>query len=324
MKTKILITAGGTGSAWQIAETIKKYYPDCFELFITDTNDKCMVASASLADHFYTVPPVKSRGYASYMYKLLEKNGIDLIIPLIPWEQKFFAPDNKKFAALGITSTAPLIRTEELLNDKNSLYRFCTSYKIPTVSIIDIKDVSKGKTYFVKSSCGFGSMGAGRISGADILKMDRKEAGALVIQEDCTGKGGRKGAPEEVTAECFYDGKTLHVAVRERMEAKSGVCTKARFRTEPEIEETIKRVCELVEMPKVFNIQFIRKGKKWLVMDVNLRLAAGTGLSAAAGFDVVRALLASLAGKKINEKWLHIDPTVETVLRVYREVTIKK
>ena len=84
------------------------------------------------------------------------------------------------------------------------------------------------------------------------------------------------------------------------------------------------RFTELLPFPPIFNIQFVRKGNKWLVMDVNLRLAAGTGLSAAAGFDVVRALLASLAGKKINEKWLHIDPTAETVLRVYREVTIKK
>ncbi|MCR5209299.1 MAG: ATP-grasp domain-containing protein [Lachnospiraceae bacterium] len=324
MKKKILITAGGTGSAWQIAETIKKYYSDSFELFITDTNEKWLVASAALADHFFTVPPVKSRGYAAYMYDLIEKNGIDIIIPLIPWEQRFFAPDNKHFAALGIVSTAPLTVTEELLNDKNSLYGFCVSNKIPTVRIVDIKDVSRDKTYFIKSSCGFGSMGAGRVSGSDILKMDKKEIASIVIQEDCTGKGTRKGAVEEVTAECFYDGRKCHVAVRERLEAKSGVCTKAGFRNEPEIEETINKICEMVEMPKVFNIQFIRKGKKWLVMDVNLRLAAGTGLSAAAGFDVVRALLADLSGKKVNPKWLKIDPSVETVLRVYREVTIKK
>ena len=83
------------------------------------------------------------------------------------------------------------------------------------------------------------------------------------------------------------------------------------------------RFTELLPFPPIFNIQFVRKGNKWLVMDVNLRLAAGTGLSAAAGFDAVRAMLANILGDQVDPDWLTLDPEVKTVLRVYQEIVIK-
>lgn len=323
MKTKVLVTAGGTGSAWQIAETLRKYYDDRIELFITDTNPSELVASATLADRFITVPPVKSEGYASYMYNLLKVNNIDAVIPIIPWEQAYFAEDLKQFHELGIKSTAPLVRTSRTLNHKIRLYEYCKACSIPTIPVIQMDEVEDDVTYFIKEKNGFGSMGARRIKGSDIKRIDSALLDRIVVQEDCTGKGSRADALEEVTAECFYDGIDCSIAIRERLEAKSGVCTKARFLKIPEVEKVIKRFTELLPFPPVFNIQFVHRGDEWLVMDVNLRLAAGTGLSAAAGFDTVRALLAWILGDQIDPSWLTVDESVKTVLRVYKEVTVR-
>ena len=322
-KFKVLLTAGGTGSAWQIAKTIDRYYRDRIELYLCDTNEMEMVASSVYSDHFYTVPPVKSKGYAEYMYSLIRENGIDIVIPLIPWEQGYFAEDYKRFHELGIRSTAPLVRTARTLNHKKRLHDFCVECGIPTIRVFETDEIKENDTYFVKKLDGFGSMGAKRIKGADLLAADRKVLDKLVIQEDCTGKGSRKDEPEEVTAECFYDGVECQTVIRERLETKSGVCTKARFRHDEEIDRMVKTFTELLPFPPIFNIQFVRKGNKWLVMDVNLRLAAGTGLSAAAGFDAVRAMLANILGEQVDPEWLKLDTEVKTVLRVYQEVVIK-
>ncbi|MCR4937080.1 MAG: ATP-grasp domain-containing protein [Lachnospiraceae bacterium] len=323
MKKKLLITAGGTGSAWQIAEKVRLFYDDRIELYITDTNPEELVASSTLADHFIMVPPVKSKGYADQMYRILKSNCINAIIPLIPWEQSYFAMDLKQFASMGIKSAAPLVRTARTLNQKIKLHDYCNSCDIPTIPIIAPEDVKDNKTYFIKDKSGFGSMGARRIKGADIKRLDRKYFDKYVIQQDCTGLGSRAGVLEEVTAECFYDGFECHTIVRERLEAKSGVCTKARFRKEPQIEAVVNRFTELLPFPPVFNIQFVKRGDEWLVMDVNLRLAAGTGLSAAAGFDVVRALLAWILDDMVDPGWLEYDESVKTVLRVYKEITVR-
>ena len=184
-------------------------------------------------------------------------------------------------------------------------------------------EVEDDVTYFIKEKNGFGSMGARRIKGSDIKRIDSSLLDRIVVQEDCTGKGSRADKLEEVTAECFYDGIDCSIAIRERLEAKSGVCTKARFLKIPEVEKVIKRFTELLPFPPVFNIQFVHRDDEWLVMDVNLRLAAGTGLSAAAGFDTVRALLAWILGEQIDPSWLTVDESVKTVLRVYKEVTVR-
>ncbi|MBP3297296.1 MAG: hypothetical protein J6M27_12015 [Lachnospiraceae bacterium] len=327
-KKKILITAGGTGSGWRISKTVKQYFPEDAELIITDTNPRELVAAATIADAFFQVQPVNAPCYAENMYSLLQQEKIDAIIPLIPWEQALFAQDREEFAALGVTSASPLMRTEELLNDKQNLFDFCRKNHIPTVPLYrpgkDGFAIDDDAEYVLKKRDGFGAMGLRHILGAELkARIEQIDWNEMVLQPDLRGRGDLPGQIEEVTVEGYCDGKTVSTFVRQRLEAKSGVCTKAAFPKLPELQERVEYFTKLCEFPPAFNIQFAKCDGEWLVMDVNLRIAAGGGLSEAAGFQLSRALIAHLLGYEVPKSWLTPDPTVKHVLRVYQEVVVR-
>lgn len=318
---KLWVTAGGTGSAWHICQIVKQYYAEEIELFVSDINEPELVAASTLADHFFVVPPVRADGYAEYMYKLLMDNKIDVIIPLIPWEQPMFAPDNEDFVKFGIQSLAPMQKTNDLLNNKISLAEFCNQNGLPTIRIYSKDEWRKGileadKKYFVKIKDGFGAMGTRIALGSEIKEEDFDKA---VVQEYCGDENGIK----EITVEVFYHLGKVHTIARRRLEAKSGVCTKAEIMKVPEVNAVIDKMTGLLEFPKVFNVQFIYHEKQWKMMDVNLRLAAGTGLSNAAGFQMIRSLLAALLRKDVPDEWLVAEDGIKSILRVYQEVVIR-
>lgn len=318
---RLWITAGGTGSAWHIASIAKKYYADKITLYISDINEKRLVAASTLADFFFRVPPVKEPGYAEYMYGLLKEHQIDVLIPLIPWEQKFFAPDLPEFAKLGIKSLAPVRETDSRLNDKKNLYRFCLDHEFPVIRQFEKEELEAEQIYFCKPAEGFGAMDARKMSGKEILEYCKSgtfDWEQTVVQEYC----GENGIVQEVTVEAFWDGKRPRTICRKRLESKGGVCTKAEVMKLPEADVVIKKMTEILELPMVFNIQFVHHHDCWKVMDVNLRLAAGTGLSNAAGFQMIRALLAVLLGETVEEEWFRIDEKIRTILRVYQEIVI--
>ncbi|MDE6687947.1 MAG: ATP-grasp domain-containing protein [Lachnospiraceae bacterium] len=318
---RLWVTAGGTGSAWHIASIVKQYYADKITLYISDINDAELVASSTLADFFFKVPPVKETGYAEYMYDLLRENQIDVIIPLIPWEQRFFAPDLSVFASLGVKSIAPVSVTDNTLNHKKNLYRFCILHELPIIRQYEKEELEAERIYFCKPTEGFGAMDACTMSGKQIL--ERCESGAfdwerMIVQEYCE----EDGIVQEVTVEAFWDQKKLRTICRRRLESKSGVCTKAAVMKLPEADNVMQKIAGLLELPMVFNIQFVHHEDCWKIMDVNLRLAAGTGLSNAAGFQLIRALLANLLGLPVEEGWFQTDESIKTILRVYQEIVI--
>lgn len=313
---KVWITAGGTGSAWHICSVIKKYYKDEVELFVGDINDEQLVASSTLADHFFKVPLVKDEAYPEFMYDKLSSNGIDVIIPLIPWEQDFFSMDNPRFASLGIKSLAAPIATNQIFNDKIKLHDYCSDKGIPTIKIFNKDEINPADTYFIKALSGFGAAGAAMRKGEELTE---KELDSCVIQEYCVEPQGLN----EITVEVFNDDGKLFLCGRRRLENKCGVCTKAEFVETTDVRPYIEQMVGDYEFPLVFNVQFVHHDGVWKVMDVNLRLAAGTGLSNAVGFQLIRALFNKLLGKEFDETLLSVDSTVKTVIRVYEEVVIR-
>lgn len=313
---KLWVTAGGTGSAWHICNIVKKFYKDEIELFIGDINEARHVAASTLADHFYKVPMAKDPAYPGFMYKLLKDNNIDVIIPLVPWEQDFFSPDNKEFLKLGIKSLAAPLLANQIFNDKIKLHEYCLSKNLPTIKQFSKEDIDADTTYFIKALRGFGAAGAAVKKGKELTDDHFRDC---IIQEYCLDDGYLN----EITVEVFNDDGILHFCGRRRLENKGGVCTKAEFVDTAAVRPYIKQLVEDYDFPPVFNVQFVKHEGVWKIMDVNLRLAAGTGLSNAVGFQLIRALLNKLLGKAYDESLLQVDDSVKTVIRVYEEVVIR-
>lgn len=312
---KLLITAGGTATAWHICNIIKEFYKEEIQIYICDINNRELVPAALLCDRYFKVPLAKEPNYYTYMYHLLVEEKIDIIMPLLPYELELFSSDNKELKAAGIITTAPSLLTINQLNDKENMFNFCQKYDIPTIDLVSFHQLDADKKYLMKPKIGFGSLDI-RVCFGKEIKEEYYEH--YIVQELCD----TDGKVREVTAEIFNRNNGLKIMCRERIEIKSGVCTKMKVIRDDSMNDIIEKMVHAIECPTAFNVQFILDENAWKLMDVNLRLGAGTPLSTSAGFQLTRALLAVLLHYEIEEEWFNIDEQIKTVLRVYSEVKV--
>lgn len=310
---RILITAGGTATAWHITQTANKYFKEDIEIHVCDTNKAELVPTVTIAKKVHTVPPVVNKEYSGAISDIVKRESIDCIIPLIPQEAYLFAPDSDFVKEHGLTSSAAELQTTELLADKENMYNTLNNLSIPTPRIYPVDAIDPETEYLIKPRLGFGSIGIDVVKGKDIYKSDD-----IVIEEYCHADDY-----DEVTVEVFNCKQKLHIFSRRRIATKAGVCVKMEPVDNTVFYPNIKKLVDNVECPAAFNVQFLRDNGIWKLFDCNLRLGAGTALSSAAGFQLTRALLAELIGRSIDDEWFRVDPDIQTVLRVYQEVVVK-
>lgn len=314
---KLLITAGGTATAWHMANVIQNYFSDSIELHICDINPVDLVPSATLANRYHRVPPIKTLSYKKTMLELLKEEEIQVIIPLIDQDLEIFSCDDKELSEIGVSSTGPLRETFRLLSNKRKLCDTLLKLGIPTIPVVHFADVEADKKYILKPTVGCGSRGVRCVSGNLLLEEGETDD---VIQEFCELDAGEK----EVTAEIFNPCQgTTEVFCRQRIETKAGVCTKMRPVRITEIEEAVRTLVQKIECPRAFCAQFLPYRGQWCLIDCNLRIGAGTALSTAVGFQLVRAFIATIIGEQVPESWLKIDKKVRSVVRVYDEVVMR-
>lgn len=314
---KILVTAGGTATAWHICSVAQKYYKDEISIIVTDINDPDSVPSVVLAEKVIQVPYSDDLNYVDVIDNVIKEEQIDCIIPLIPQEAFLFHPESNVIISNNIFTTIPPIKTVEILADKKKLYSFLLEEKIPTPRIYEVEDVDDEKTYIVKPRLGFGSIGVDVLKGSE-LRNGCKDFDSFVIQEYC-----RSDDYDEVTVEVFNSIDRIQMFARRREEVKSGVCTKMQPVSIEPFKKYVDDIVKSIECPIALNVQFLRDRDEWKLFDFNLRLPAGTALSTAIGFQLTRALLAEIIGKPVKDEYFKVDKSVKHVLRTYQEIAVR-
>ena len=313
---RILVTAGGTATAWHICEEVSKYFQDKIEIHVCDINDPELVPASVLAYKTHKVPYSNSEDYLPTIKKIVEEEKIDIIIPLLPMEAFILGPDSDFIKELGIVTTAPKEETTAALVDKKGMFETLSRLDVKTPMNYDLNSVDNNKKYMIKPRLGFGSLGIKILEGKDIdsdLNLDE-----FVIQEYCPHDD-----EDEVTVEIYnYNGR-LEIFSRRRVMTKSGVCVKMVPIDNEIFYSSVKKVVDNVDCPIAFNMQFLYDKGEWKLFDCNLRLGAGTGLSTAIGFKLTKALLATLSDIPVDESYFNVDKEAKSVVRVYKEVVIK-
>ena len=310
---RILVTAGGTATAWHIAQIINHYYSEAVEIQLCDTNEPYLVPAVVCAKKVHRVPTVKQNNYMEIIGTIVDEEKIDCIIPLIPQEAYLFAADGEFAKSHKVISAAPTMKTVDLLADKMNMFSTLRALEIPTPMVYGMADIDKEKLYLLKPRLGFGSAGVELLTGAEIKREKER-----IIQEYC-----HDDDYDEITVE-VYNGKAgLHIFARRRIETKAGVCVKMEQVDDKPFFPYIEKLVNHVACPIAFNVQFLWHKKQWKLFDCNLRLGAGTALSSAIGFQLTRALIAELSGEVIDKQWFNVDKDVKSVLRVYQEIIVK-
>jgi carbamoylphosphate synthase large subunit len=310
MVKKILILAGGTATAWHLCKIIKNNFEKDFTLYIGDINNKNIIPASTLSDEYYQLPPITDSSYYSYMIELLKETKIDILIPLIDFDLALFPCDNPDLLKINVLSTAPKEQVMTICLNKSNLSKKLKTIGIETPQFYSQAKIELQKEYFVKPNIGFGSKNATILKGKDIIFSDE-----IIVQEILH--------QPEITVEIFKKDNLLSYICRERVEIKSGVCTKARFFNSEEIGKIINRINMFFDLPLTSCIQFMKnKENKWCLTDFNLRLGAGTALSSAVGFNISSAFLTVLSGKNNYKEYLKEITDDLFVVRVYNEIVM--
>jgi len=310
MKKKILILSGGTATAWHLSQIVKDEFDTYFTLCIGDVNPRNLIPASTLCAEYYQLPFISDSAYYEYMIELLKEKNIDILVPLIDFDLALFPSDNIDLIKLNIYSTAPKRQLMNICKSKTDLSKLLSNNGILVPRIYNQSDIEFNQKYFVKPDEGFGSKEAEILIGKDIVFLDK-----IIVQEILH--------QPEITVEVFKKDDYLSYICRERLETKSGVCTKARFCEDVEIDEIINRINTFIELPLACCIQFMKNNdNKWCLTDFNMRLGAGTALSFAAGFRISAAFLSVLAGQDNCREYLHKTLDEVFVVRVYNEIVM--
>ena len=313
-KVTLLLLTCGTNACYHVAKRLKERFADRIRIVGSDINHPWMIPTQPYLDAFYQCPLTSSESYYSFILGICSKENIDYLLPSFDADQMLFHQGNedlkkRSIVSLGITEDATNIYQSK--EDTNS---FLKQHHLPVPRFYQPKDIEDNCEYFCKPRHGVGSAGVKKLTGCEIKNVNDSD---LIIEEICQ--------EPEITLECFnYKGKVYSVA-RERLGTKAGVCTKARVFYDKELEIIGQHFADSIELPYIFNLQFMTntEGRK-VITDVNLRSAGGMSLSYAAGWDEAEALGKIMMGEEGVTTTLKPLENDVYVMRAYTDVVTKR
>jgi carbamoylphosphate synthase large subunit len=290
-KTKsILIGSSGTGSAFSTVLALRRNWGSSMKIISMDINPSYLVTSSLLTDKFFQVPESANPDFKKIIPKILSDECIDTYIPFIDEEISIAASMYEE----GVINAEIelLVKSSEIAetcNDKFKTYLWLTENNIMTPECFSIKsELNQSDHYVLKPRKGYGSQVISLSKCKEILT--ELSPDEYLVQCECE--------KPELTVDVCFDKKSnkLYFVCRERIETKSGVCTKARLFYDKELEFISYQIADKMNL-SAFCYQVMRYKGKWAVTDINARLGAGTAMSCIAGMDFFSAMFAILWGE---------------------------
>jgi carbamoyl-phosphate synthase large subunit len=263
----------------------------------TADSDRYFAASC-VSQHSHQIPPVASAAYVPSLLDIVERDKIDLLIPLLDPELMKLAEAREEFARLGclaLISSPEVVRT---CQDKLATFAFLTRSGIDTPQTWTPGEVLRRRKhslpYFLKPREGSASKGGFIVHTREDLKSLAGRSPDVIIQEFVPGV--------EHTLDVYtgLDGCPRCVVPRERIEVRGGEVTKSRTVKDLRIMEVGRRVAEALQgCVGIVTIQLIVTPQGRIrVIEINPRFGGGAPLSIEAGADSPRWLLEEWLGRR--------------------------
>lgn len=313
-ESTLLLLTCGTNACYHIAKRIKECFGDRIRIVGADINKKWMIPTSPFLDCYIQVPLSSDRSYYKTILGICEDERVNYIMPSFDADQILFYKGNKDLERMGVQSLGISKSIVDIYRSKEDTNRFLLINGFPVPRFYRIDEVDDDIEYFCKPCNGVGSVGAEKVLGAEIKKKKNPD---LIIEEICS--------EPEITLECFnYKGRVYSVA-RERIAAKSGVCIKAHIYHNEALQNIAQRFSECVDLPYIFNLQFMLNSEgRYVITDVNLRTAGGMSLSYAAGWDEVEALGKIILGEEGVERSVSKPVQEQFIMRAYTDIVTKR
>lgn len=286
MTRRVLISAAGAGTAFCLFTRLRATWGEKIHLFSADINPAHLVTASVLAERHFQVPIARDPEFLPSLRSLIEAESIDTYIPLLN-------PEIRQATELAPVLTQCDIWASNLSGtlsgSKRSANKWLEGLGISVPQSLNKSEIDTEQHYFAKPDDGSGSHGAQLVTGKEALEIDTD---IFLIQPVCVGP--------EITVDSFFDATTgrARAIARERIEVKSGVCTKARVYEDSTLSEIAKCIGQGLQQRGTICFQVMQLNGEYVVTDLNFRPGAGTALTVATGIDLVSAAFACRWGEE--------------------------
>lgn len=313
---KVLLLSAGTNACYHMAKTLREKFPGQFKIIGADINPVHLIPTAGYLDAFYRVPYTADPKYYDTVIQICRDEAVDFLIPSFDADQRLFTPENPDLIKMGTRSLGTSMKSMDIYESKAKMNAFLSANDFPVPVNYSPTTVNPDEQYMAKPVHGVGSIGAGVRLGREIANLNGAD---WVVQEVCQ--------EPEVTMECFAAGDMFSCVCRERIATKSGVCVKGRLFNDDELTNIGRRFAKTVNVPYIFNMQFMKNSRgQYVITDVNLRTAGGMSMAHAAGWDEVSALGKIMLGRPMADVFQTLPQNIaETyVVRAYVDIVNTK
>jgi|GEM_PF-1421316 len=320
----LLITAAGTTTSVNVIKYVAEM--GNVRIVTADSNPAYLIAAPSRwSTSHHQVPPASQRhAFVASIKRICEEELVDAVYPVHDAEILAIAESCSSFpdrVQLPQNAYSTILNC----NDKWISYDVCRNADLPVPRTILGSNLQRceftdGIEFVRKPRRGVGSYGVRRVKGFDELDAETDLNDESLYQVPC------QGSEFTIDVLCLKD---IFVAiVRERLEVKAGVCTKARVFVDPWITQLSRGVAKAFGLAGLFCFQLFGdlQNYDFQIIDINPRCGGGTALSAAAGFPIYEAYFSAMLGLQERDRYVHLcderskTPGSVTVCRYYEEV----
>lgn len=282
----VLISSAETGVAFASALALRRTWGNSVRIITADINEAHLVTCSLLSNKHIQVPLNQSQGFKKCLEGIILDEAIDTYIPVIDTEIYIGAllfSENRMNKGTAVQVIDPGVA--DICLDKYRTFKYLSENNILTpMCYLTNERINTRENLILKLRKGYASQFEQIHGDLDLSRLDPE---TYLIQDEC--------ARPEITVDVCYDMANgfFSYICRERIEVKSGVCTKARLFYDDETGMLAFTLAEKLKLSS-FCFQLMRYKDKWAVTDINARLGAGTPVSVAAGLDFFSAMFAIL------------------------------
>lgn len=300
-KINILITGVGSTTAISVIKGLKKQTKYEIKIIGTDIFPKDSIAGSEFCDKFFVVPPASNEfAYISSLLDVINKESVDILIPIVDIELEVIAKNKKAF-----NNTFILISSYETImqcNDKMNTYEFFNKYDLPTLKTISIQKNNDISNRIFDTGFKYPLIAKPRngVSSRDVYEIKNFKENVLISRID-NPILQEKGFGEEYTIDIFGDGEKLICAVpRKRIETRSGISYKGETIKNNKLSEFSKIIYNQLKFIGPANIQCFVNNNEIKFFDINPRFSGSLPLTIEAGINTPLLGIQLYLGEKME------------------------
>ena len=276
----------------------------------TDSNE--LSAGFYLSDYNEISPEAEEEGYLNFLFKIIEKYEIDVLMPSSGYDIFPFSENKEKLRNLGVIPVVSDRDVLEVCRDKILTFEHLkNNFNLPYTTVD--KDRISEFPIISKPQFGKGSRDIIQINDSTELDYVSSRYSNMIYQEYLPG--------EEFTIDVLsdFESNPLISVPRVRLQTRGGISTKGKIVLEKELIEESFKISKFLKIVGPCCIQMKKdKDNAFKLVEINPRLGGGTIFTTLAGANFPKMIIDMVEGRKIK------IPAVSeiTILRYFEEIVI--